>query len=49
MILEMALPENVMQEYKLLQKTQNISFTGFMVKMDDRYAEGQQMLASRKM
>ena len=48
MILEGSLPDNLAQEYKLLQKTQNISFSAFMGKLEERYARGQPMVARKK-
>jgi hypothetical protein len=45
LILEHALPDNLVQEYNLLQKTQNITFTGFVAKMNERFGRGQPMVA----
>ncbi len=48
-VLETALPENLLSEFKLLQRTQGLSFTGFMAKLDDRFSKGQPMMARKKL
>ena len=49
LVLEMALPENLLKEFRLLQKTQSISFNGFMAKLEDRFGQGQPMIARKKL
>jgi hypothetical protein len=49
LILETALPENLLQEFKLLQKTQNLTYTGFIAKMNERFGRGQPMLARKRL
>lgn len=48
MLLEMALPEGLLQELKLLQRTQNIAFTPFMAKLEERFGRGQLLVARKK-
>ena len=47
-LLEMSLPENLLQEFKLLQRTQKMSFTPFMAKLEERFGRGQLLIARRK-
>ena len=48
-MLDTALPENWLHKFKLLQRTQNLSFTGFMAKLDERFSKGQPMMARKKL
>ena len=47
-LLEMSFPENLLQEFKLLQRTQKMSFTPFMAKLEERFGRGQLLIARRK-
>ena len=39
MVLETALPENLLQKFDLLQRTPNLSFTGFMAKLNELFSK----------
>ena len=48
-ILESALPENLVLEYQVFQRMEKLGSTAFLARLDDRFGRGQPMLARLKL